>query len=117
MLNLARIYDGNQPDGYRVLVDRIWPRGMSKVRAKLDLWEKDVAPSTELRKWFGHDPQKFAEFKERYTAELNASGAASALFDKIKDQPNVLLLYAAKDVENNNAVVLQEILNEMNKNK
>lgn len=107
--------DGEPPEvgGYRVLVDRLWPRGISKVRAALDAHPKEVAPSTELRKWFGHAPAKFDAFVERYRQELEASGAARDLLDELADQDDVDLLYDAKDREHNNAVVLKAVLDEL----
>ncbi|MCH4164718.1 MAG: DUF488 family protein [Lentilactobacillus diolivorans] len=108
----ARIYDDDQPTGFRILIDRIWPRGIKKTDAKLDLWDKEIAPSTELRKWFGHDPERFSEFKTRFEQELAESGAVTKLAQQIQDdQPeNVVLLYAAKDRKHNNAVVLLPLL-------
>ena len=104
---IKRIYEEPSPeDGYRVLVDRLWPRGISKEAAHLDEWCKDVAPSTETRREFGHDPARFEEFKTRYRAELTASGAAG----RLAGQSVVTLLYAAHDVKDNQAVVLQEVL-------
>lgn len=97
-------------DGYRILVDRLWPRGISKEKAKIDLWLKSVAPSNDLRKWFGHDPERFPEFSKRYQAELEESGALDELRATIKDHPNATLLFAAHDEEHNNAVVLQHLL-------
>ncbi|MEZ7695718.1 DUF488 domain-containing protein [Prevotella jejuni] len=97
-------------DGYRILVDRLWPRGISKEKAKIDLWLKSVAPSNDLRKWFGHDPERFPEFSKRYQAELEESGALDELRATIKDHPNTTLLFAAHDEEHNNAVVLQHLL-------
>ena len=97
-------------DGYRILVDRLWPRGISKDKAKIDLWLKSVAPSNDLRKWFGHDPERFPEFSKRYQAELEESGALDELRTAIKEQPNATLLFAAHDEEHNNAVVLQHLL-------
>lgn len=97
-------------DGYRILVDRLWPRGISKDKAKIDLWLKLVAPSNDLRKWFGHDPERFPEFSKRYQAELEESGALDELRSAIKDHPNATLLFAAHDEEHNNAVVLQHLL-------
>lgn len=97
-------------DGYRILVDRLWPRGISKDKAKIDLWLKSVAPSNDLRKWFGHDPERFPEFSKRYQDELEESGALDELRSAIKDHPNATLLFAAHDEEHNNAVVLQHLL-------
>ena len=99
-----------ETDGYRILVDRLWPRGISKEKAQIDLWLKSVAPSNELRKWFGHDPERFAEFSERYRAELTTSGALDELRTILKEHPTATLLFAAHDEEHNNAVVLQNLL-------
>ena len=110
---LKRVYDTpSEEDGQRVLVDRLWPRGLSKERAQIDLWLKEVAPSNELRKWFAHDPEKFAEFRHRYEVELS-SGAAHEALERLRaltQQGPVTLLYAAHDTEHNNAVVLRDIL-------
>lgn len=107
--------DGEPPPvgGYRVLVDRLWPRGISKVRAVLDEHRKDVAPSTELRKWFAHDPAKFDAFAERFRQELATSGAARDLLTDMAGHDQVDLLYDAKDHEHNNAVVLKAVLDEL----
>ena len=110
-MKLKRVYlPAEETDGYRILVDRLWPRGISKEKAKIDLWLKEVAPSNELRKWFGHDPERFNEFSERYKAELQASGALEELRQAIQEHPNTTLLYAAHDEQHNNAIVLQELL-------
>lgn len=110
---LKRVYDEPEPgDGTRVLVDRLWPRGLSKERAHIDLWLKEIAPSNELRKWFGHDPEKFAEFRHRYVAEL-ASETGQEAVAKLRDMARrelVTLLFAAHDTEHNNAVVLRDLL-------
>lgn len=105
------MYDATSADeGYRILVDRLWPRGTAKDAAPWDEWLKQAAPSTELRRWFGHDPARFAEFAERYRAELEASGGLTELRERCRAHPVVTLLYAAKDVEHNNAVVLRNLL-------
>ncbi|MCA0296273.1 MAG: DUF488 domain-containing protein [Actinobacteria bacterium] len=110
-LKLKRVYEPRDvTDGYRVLVDRLWPRGVSKAEAGIDEWDKDVAPSTALRTWFGHDPAKFAEFTQRYRAELDGSPALTALRSTCAQHDVVTLLYAARDVEHNEAVVLQDLL-------
>ncbi|HJA46736.1 MAG TPA: DUF488 family protein [Candidatus Limosilactobacillus excrementigallinarum] len=99
--------------GYRILVDRLWPRGISKVNAHLDEWIKEVGPSTDLRKWFNHDVTKFAEFKTRYLAELQDNPAYDQLLATVREQlkeQNVILLFGAKDTEHNQAVILQEKL-------
>jgi uncharacterized protein YeaO (DUF488 family) len=108
MITIKRIYEEpSDSDGYRVLVDRLWPRGVKKEAARLDEWNKDVAPSTELRHWFNHEQDKFTEFRRRYFEELTVSGAAANLKKKTG---KVTLLYGAKDTEHNQAVVLKEFL-------
>lgn len=111
VIRVKRIYaPASGEDGTRVLVDRLWPRGISKARAALALWCRDAAPSTELRRWFGHDPDRWAAFRERYRAELRANDAAlSSLRDVIRRGP-VTLLYAARDEAHNEAVVLRDVL-------
>ena len=117
MFKTKRIYEPpEQSDGRRVLVDRLWPRGISKESAKLDEWLKDVAPSAELRKWFAHDPSKWAEFKRRYIEELKSK---EPIFDTLRTEGRkgvVTLLYAARDEEHNQAVVLRECLDRNNPN-
>lgn len=114
-LKLERIYTKPADlDGYRILVDRLWPRGISKVNAHLDKWLKEVGPSNDLRKWFGHDVARYPEFKERYLAELAATPAyynslKAIVQDQLQSQ-NVILLYGAKDEEHNQAVILAEKL-------
>src|SRR6266699_2484270 len=112
-VELKRAYEeADANDGTRVLVDRLWPRGLSKERAKVDAWLKEVAPSNELRKWFGHDPEKFAEFRRRYEAELSSESGKEAL-EKLRDlaqQGPITLVFAAHDTEHCNAVVLHELL-------
>ncbi|MFJ2578059.1 DUF488 domain-containing protein [Kitasatospora aureofaciens] len=108
-----RIYEESSPqDGQRVLVDRVWPRGMKKEDAHLDEWLRDVAPSTELRRWYGHEPSRFAEFRRRYRAELRDAGhreAAGHLRD-LADQGGLTLVTATKDVDHSQAAVLAEWL-------
>lgn len=107
---LKRAYElPAKTDGKRILVDRLWPRGLAKVKAKIDLWLKDVAPSTELRQWFGHDPEKWPEFKKRYRVELKNNSALSEL-QALSRQGNITLIYAARDQLHNEAVVLKKIL-------
>ena len=110
---LKRVYDEPEPgDGTRVLVDRLWPRGLSKERAHIDLWLKEIAPSRELRTWFGHDPEKFAEFRRRYENEIASETGQTALV-KLRDlamQSPVTLVFAARDTEHANAVVLRDLL-------
>lgn len=111
MVRVKRIYDPSaSDDGFRVLIDRIWPRGIRKADAALDLWLKDVAPSTDLRRWFGHDPAKWASFRERYYAELDQKPDAMALLRDKARQGTVTLLYAARDPDHNNAVALKGLL-------
>jgi len=109
---IKRAYDEPaQDDGTRILVDRLWPRGLSKERAHIDLWLKEIAPSDELRKWFAHDPEKFAEFRSRYKAELVSGEGIDALgrLYELARQGPITLLYAAHDTEHNNAVVLRDL--------
>ena len=108
---IKRIYDEADPsDGFRVLVDRLWPRGMSKQRAALDLWLKDVAPSPELRAWFDHRADRFREFSARYAAELGTNQAIAELREIARTNSTVTLLYGARSPEINHAVVLVEFL-------
>lgn len=99
-------------DGTRVLVDRLWPRGVAKDKAAIDHWLKDVAPSTALRKWFGHDPARWAEFRRRYRAELAKRPEALAELRRLAKGGTLTLVYGARDSEHNEAVVLQELLSE-----
>ena len=113
LVALKRVYDETAAsEGTRVLVERLWPRGISKERAHIDLWLKDVAPSTELRKWFNHDPQKFQEFRRRYETELKSEAAQEALtkLHSIAQQGQLTLVFATRDVAHSNAVVLQDLL-------
>lgn len=111
MVHIKRIYEApDASDGYRVLVDRLWPRGVSKEKAALDIWLKEIGPSNELRKWFGHKPERFEEFTARYTAELQTNPAAQELRNIIAGHKVVTLLYSAHDPEANQAVVLQKFL-------
>ncbi len=107
MLQIKRIYESpDSSDGKRILVDRLWPRGVSKETAALDEWMKDVAPSPDLRVWFGHDPAKFSEFSDRYKSELHTNPALDTLVDYVKKHHSVTLLYGAKDPQVNHAIVL-----------
>lgn len=112
-IRVRRIYDAaSDTDGVRVLVDRVWPRGISKAAANVDQWAKDVAPSTELRVWYGHSPEKFEEFRRRYLAELKEPERATAL-EQLRDlarQTSITLLTATRDVERSQAAVLAEVL-------
>ena len=108
---VKRVYEPVvKSDGFRVLVDRLWPRGVSKAEAKLDLWLRDISPSTALRTWFNHEPARWEEFQRRYRAKLKAKGALlSVITDQAKASP-VTLLYSAKDEQHNQAVALQNFL-------
>ena len=112
MIKIKRAYQPpEEEDGFRILVDRLWPRGVSKDKVKLDLWLKEVAPSNELRKWFGHDPEKWSEFQKRYSAELkDKKSFLSKIKDLEKEKGTVTLIYSAKDEEHNDAVVLRDKL-------
>jgi uncharacterized protein YeaO (DUF488 family) len=110
-VRLKRVYLPAGPeDGVRVLVDRLWPRGVSKVRAALAFWNKDVAPSTELRQWFGHDPARWAEFCKRYRSELKSNSEAVEALGALARQGRVTLVFGARDEAHNEAVVLWEVL-------
>ena len=110
-IRLKRAYEkpGSQ-DGCRILVDRVWPRGVSKEDAKIDLWLKEIAPSGELRRWFGHDPEKWTEFKKRYAAELKERPEAVDELRRRADQGRLTLVFGARDEKHNNAVALKEFL-------
>ncbi len=111
MIQIKRIYDTpTQTDGMRVLVDRLWPRGLSKQAAAIDLWLKEIAPSPELRIWFNHRPERFRAFSTKYAGELARNPATAQLRELITNNPTITLLYAAKDPALNNAAVLQRYL-------
>jgi uncharacterized protein YeaO (DUF488 family) len=106
---IKRVYElPDKHDGRRILVDRLWPRGLTKEKASIDLWLKDIAPSAELRKWFDHDPGRWEEFKERYLDELKGNSEQIQLLKQELDKGIVTLVYGAKDEEHNQAVVIQE---------
>lgn len=106
-----RVYElPSEDDGLRVLVDRLWPRGLSKERAQVDVWLKEIGPSTELRQWFDHKPERFEEFSSQYYIELRHNQAVQSLMDLVLDRAVVTLLYAAHDVTHNHAKVLVEYL-------
>jgi uncharacterized protein YeaO (DUF488 family) len=110
-IRIKRVYEEpTKDDGKRILVDRLWPRGLTKEKARVDLWLKDVAPSNELRKWFSHDPKKWPEFKRKYVEELKTQAAPLALLRHEASQGPVTLLYGARDEEHNEAVVLLDLL-------
>ena len=110
MIKIERVYNAPENDGFRILVDRLWPRGLSKDKVKLDMWLKEIGPSNELRKWFGHDPDNWNEFKDKFFQELDQK---KELIDQIvakAKEGDVVLLFGAKDEEHNNAVALKEYI-------
>jgi uncharacterized protein YeaO (DUF488 family) len=111
MVNVKRVYEPpSRKDGTRILVERLWPRGISKERAAIDLWMKQVAPSAELRRWYGHDLSKWEEFRKRYWEELKRNKEAVALLKQQIRMGTVTFVYAARDVEHNSTVVLRQFL-------
>ena len=113
MVVMKRAYEpASEADGYRVLVDRLWPRGISKARARIDAWEKDIAPSPELREWYGHDPAKWPEFRKRYTSELRTAAARRILTDLVKraQRGRVTLVYGSRAAEISDVAVLERVL-------
>jgi uncharacterized protein YeaO (DUF488 family) len=111
-MKIKRVYEKpEKEDGKRILVDRLWPRGLTKEKASIDLWLKDIAPSTELRKWFNHDPAKWKEFQKRYQLELENSKEQVSILNGLLKKGAVTLVYGAKDQEHNEALVLKEWLN------
>ena len=120
MLKIKRAYEEkSESDGKRIYVDRIWPRGLSKEEAAIDEWLKDIAPSDELHKWFGHEKDKFAEFRKRYIKELSTPGRLEQLnrIAAMARENNVTLVYSARDTEHNNAVVLAELVRKLMKER
>lgn len=111
-IKVKRVYEAAEAgDGKRILVDRLWPRGLGRAEARIDLWLKDAAPSHELRRWFGHAPERWAEFRKRYNAELSVQAQAWApIIEACAAGETVTLLFAARDAERNNAVALREFL-------
>jgi uncharacterized protein YeaO (DUF488 family) len=110
-IRVKRIYAPPEPsDGTRILVDRLWPRGMARDAARIDAWIKDVAPSDALRRWYSHDPKKWSGFRARYLAELTQNKASAELQNIVREAATITLLFAAKDTAHNNAVVLREFL-------
>jgi uncharacterized protein YeaO (DUF488 family) len=111
-VKIKRVYEKPaKGDGKRILVDRLWPRGLTKEKASIDLWLKNIAPSTELRKWFGHDPDKWKEFKKRYHQELEKNNEQVSILYEELEKRVVTLVYGAKDEQHNEALVLKEWLN------
>lgn len=112
-IKIKRIYEAaEKSDGFRVLVDKLWPRGVKKENLHYDLWAKDIAPSTPLREWYHHNPEekRWEEFSEKYTNELEESEAVENFVQQIKDKPTLTLLYASKNTQENHALVLQDFL-------
>jgi uncharacterized protein YeaO (DUF488 family) len=110
-IRLKRAYEPAAPeDGYRVLIDRLWPRGITRERAELDEWERELPPSTDLRQWFGHEPSRFAEFRRRYIEELRDKRPVIARLRRQARAGTLTLVYSARDAEHNDAVVLAEVL-------
>ena len=119
MIKIKRVYEeASAGDGMRILVDRVWPRGISKERASLAGWRKDLAPSTPLRKWFGHDPAKWKGFRDRYRTELKRAGPSDALKElaRLARRKTVTLVYGAADEQHNQAAALKEFLDELREN-
>ena len=113
MIHLKRVYEPpSTNDGFRILVERLWPRGLSKSRAQVDLWLKDIAPSPQLRTWYGHELAKWQEFQRRYRAELQTNAAVGQLQQLQQDKPIITFVYAAHDTEHNSALVLKTFLEE-----
>jgi uncharacterized protein YeaO (DUF488 family) len=111
VIRLKRAYDAaSKDDGLRILVERLWPRGVSKQKARIDLWLKDLAPSTELRQWYGHDPARWPQFRKRYRAELKDRAELLALLKCVAGDRTVTFVFASHDVERNSAVALRELL-------
>jgi uncharacterized protein YeaO (DUF488 family) len=113
VITAKRAYEPAEPsDGYRVLIDRLWPRGVSKAKARLDAWEKDIAPSRELRKWYGHDPAKWLEFRARYKNQLRAASAEMILADLVRRgrRGRVTLVYGSRAAEISDVAVLERML-------
>jgi uncharacterized protein YeaO (DUF488 family) len=110
-VQIKRVYEEpSTSDGKRILIDRLWPRGLTKEKAKVDLWLKEIAPSTELRQWFGHDPSKWNEFKKRYHDELKKNNEVVSKLTGLLKNSKVTLVYGAKDEEHNDAIVLKDYL-------
>ncbi len=118
VIRIKRVYDPPDPsDGLRVLVDRLWPRGLKREEARIDEWRKELAPSDELRRWFGHDPRRWEEFQKRYREELLEKGEALYGLLGLAKRGKVTLVYGARDPEHNNAVVLKALLEELQRRR
>lgn len=110
-INVKRVYEkSSRTDGLRILVDRLWPRGLTKEKAAVDEWDKDMAPSTQLRKWFNHIPTKWSQFKKKYMTELRSNPSLQLFLKSHRNRKTITLLYAAKDQQHNEALVLQQYL-------
>lgn len=108
-MKIKRVYEKpDKDDGLRILVDRLWPRGLTKEKASIDIWLKDIAPSTVLRKWFGHDPDKWDEFRKRYLEELKKNNDVNSLLTEKLKQGEVTLVYGSRDEDHNEALILKE---------
>jgi len=112
-IKIKRVYEKAAKDEYRILVDRLWPRGLTKEQAAIDLWLKEIAPSSELRKWFGHDPERFLEFRTHYVEELAQNPAATIASNLLTKHKNITLVYAARSADINHAVVLKGFMESM----
>lgn len=114
-IKIKRVYESySEDDGFRVLVDKLWPRGIKKELLKLDLWEKDIAPSTDLRKWFHEDPDgRWDEFEKRYLLELSLNESINIFITKVKEHHLATLLYASKDIEHNHAIILKSYIDNL----
>jgi uncharacterized protein YeaO (DUF488 family) len=118
MVKIKRAYDKiSSDDGKRILVDRLWPRGIKKDEAKIDEWIKEIAPSNELREWFAHDPSKWQEFKKRYREELKDQSNLIKILKHRAKKGNITLIFSARDTEHNNAVVLSELISKRQRRK
>ena len=118
MIKIKRAYDEVSPDdGERILVDRLWPRGIKKDEARIDTWIKEIAPSDELRKWFAHDPAKWQEFRKKYREELKEQSNLIELLKNKATRGNITLIFSARDTEHNNAVVLSELISKRERRK
>ena len=114
VIRIKRAYEkSSKEDGIRILVDRLWPRGMKKEELEMSEWIKDLSPSPELRTWFGHDPERWPEFQKRYRSELKKNEAIAGFVEKYEDAKIITLLYGAKDEQHNHALVLQEYLEQL----
>lgn len=118
MVRIKRVYEpSTDADGFRILVDRLWPRGLSKERAAIDMWFKEIAPSPELRAWFGHEPERFAEFRQRYTKELEKNPACKQFLQLLTAHKTATLLYGARNETVNHAVILLDFYKAKNQDR